>query len=59
MLSWCILQRPVYKTQLISTIVDTYADYTPDDNVYKTQLISTIVDLEMLVGNLGRSIRLN
>ena len=40
------MQKPVYKTQLISTIVDSISLAHPR-RVYKTQLISTIVDSEL------------
>ena len=37
---------PVYKTNLISTIVDIRAIWNGIVAVYKTNLISTIVDME-------------
>ena len=48
----------VYKTQLISTIVDLSLAIVPII-VYKTQLISTIVDIESQQDTRKKSIRLN
>ena len=50
--------RDVYKTNLISTIVDKYVAYTRAKQVYKTNLISTIVDYDSLKFFILSSIRL-
>ena len=48
----------VYKTNLISTIVDSIGGNIETINVYKTNLISTIVDREGSVSIIQVSIRL-